>query len=199
MFDSGDPTKRRKRLLEPVLEVRIAAKSKTTTRIDRTSKIRPSGSRTTRRKGRRRFQEPVRSEKAEKAAENDSATFRTKRSTGGFMDAHVRIRYRAADADARDANMSTSEPKGARRSTRSPQDHQWRVPWIPFEILTKIKSSDLTVTASERTILFDPPAGSIFESVSKIRIEGDMKTEINAMELPAKLDLTIENKTTLQP
>jgi hypothetical protein len=63
----------------------------------------------------------------------------------------------------------------------------------------KVKSSDLKVTASEGTILFDRQAGSIFESVSKIRIEGDMKTEINAMELPAKLDLTIENKTTLQP
>jgi len=63
----------------------------------------------------------------------------------------------------------------------------------------KIKSSELTVASSEGTILFDRTKGAVVESVSKIKITGDMKTEINATEVPAKLDLTIETKTTLQP
>ena len=63
----------------------------------------------------------------------------------------------------------------------------------------KVKSSELKITSSDGTILFDREKGAIVESTSKMRSEGDKKTEINGMELPAKLDLTIESKTTLQP
>jgi hypothetical protein len=63
----------------------------------------------------------------------------------------------------------------------------------------KIKSSELKVASSEGSILFDREKGAIVESASKLRLTGDMKTEIKGMELPAKLDLTIENKTVLQP
>jgi hypothetical protein len=65
--------------------------------------------------------------------------------------------------------------------------------------LLKVKSSELKVASSEGTILFDREKGAVVESVSKLRITGDMKTEINAMELPARLDLTLDSKIVLQP
>ena len=52
---------------------------------------------------------------------------------------------------------------------------------------------------SAGTILFDRDKGAIVELVSKFKIEGDLKTEINGMELPGKLSLTIESKSSLQP
>jgi hypothetical protein len=63
----------------------------------------------------------------------------------------------------------------------------------------KRTSSELKITSSEGTILFDRDKGAVVESVSKLKIEGDLKTEINGMELPGRLSLTIESKSSLQP
>ncbi|MGE5190990.1 MAG: hypothetical protein ACM3U2_00720 [Deltaproteobacteria bacterium] len=64
-------------------------------------------------------------------------------------------------------------------------------------LLTAAASAD--EVRLERKYLPETTATMHVESASKLRITGDMKTEINGMELPAKLDLTIENKTVLQP
>jgi hypothetical protein len=63
----------------------------------------------------------------------------------------------------------------------------------------KVTKSDLKVDSSEGTILFDRQAGRPVKSESKVRMKGDMTLEINGMELPSKLDLTMEQETVLQP
>jgi hypothetical protein len=58
-----------------------------------------------------------------------------------------------------------------------------------------VKSSDLKVTESAGHYLFDPERGGVAEAASKSRIQGDMVFVIMGMELPGKLDLTIESKS----
>jgi hypothetical protein len=59
----------------------------------------------------------------------------------------------------------------------------------------KIVDSDLKVVESSGTILFDRAAGMIVDSKDKKHITGSLKSEINGMELPGKLDLTFETTT----
>ncbi len=61
----------------------------------------------------------------------------------------------------------------------------------------KYVNSDLSVADSEGTILFDNELGRVVSSRSKVQIEGPMTFEINGQQLPAQLDLTLENSTTL--
>lgn len=63
----------------------------------------------------------------------------------------------------------------------------------------KVTKSDLKIAFSTGTILFDRKKGKIVSESGKVHIKGDMTFSINGMELPGKLDLTIETKTTNQP
>ena len=57
----------------------------------------------------------------------------------------------------------------------------------------KVTNSNLAVSSSEGHVLFDRELGQIVESHDKVQIAGDMTFSINGMNLPGKLDLTMEN------
>jgi Family of unknown function (DUF6263) len=59
----------------------------------------------------------------------------------------------------------------------------------------KVTKSDLKVASAEGTLLFDREAGALVERHEKIRMTGDMTLVIQEMELPIKLDLTLESTT----
>ena len=61
-----------------------------------------------------------------------------------------------------------------------------------------LKDSELKVTESENTVLFDREAGAIVESKETIRIEGEITFEANGQELPSELDLKIKSEVTVQ-
>jgi hypothetical protein len=60
----------------------------------------------------------------------------------------------------------------------------------------KLVSSDLKAEASSGTILFDRELGTVVESTSSLRVTGPMVLSVMGMELPAKLDLTMEGQST---
>jgi hypothetical protein len=62
----------------------------------------------------------------------------------------------------------------------------------------KVTDSDLKIESSDGTILFDSNLGRIVEQKEKVHIKGDMTFDINGQELPGKLDLAFDNKTTIQ-
>jgi hypothetical protein len=207
MFDSGDPDKKAENaLLEPVLDVlRVVARTKTTTLIDKDNQIKaiefednPAE------KVGDDYKSQFDPEKRKKAAENergvlpdkpvktgDSWTHTSEADIGGGQTLTLETRYEYVGTEQKEGK--TLEKLTLKTiSVIYAMDPAAKSP-------LKIKSSELKVTSSDGTILFDREKGAIVESVSKLRIEGDLKTEINAMELPAKLDLTIESKTALQP
>jgi hypothetical protein len=63
----------------------------------------------------------------------------------------------------------------------------------------KITRSDLKIESSKGAILFDRSRGQTFESSSTTRIAGDLTMEINGMEIPGRLDLTLESSSAVQP
>jgi Family of unknown function (DUF6263) len=63
----------------------------------------------------------------------------------------------------------------------------------------KVEKSDLKIESSDGTILFDRAAGEAVKSNGKTRIKGDMTLKIGEMELPSKLDLTLESSTAVEP
>lgn len=63
----------------------------------------------------------------------------------------------------------------------------------------KVTKSELKPTESTETKLFDRAAGQWHSTKGKIRIQGTLDFEINAMPLPGKLDLTIESEVVRQP
>ncbi len=63
----------------------------------------------------------------------------------------------------------------------------------------KVIKSELKPTESTETKLFDRAAGQWHSTKGKIRIQGALDFEINAMPFPGKLDLTIESETVRQP
>jgi hypothetical protein len=207
MFDSGDPDKKADNaLLEPLLDVmRVAAKVKTTTLIDKENRIKAiEYTDNPAEKVGDDYKSQFDPEKKKKEAENergtlpekavkpgDSWTHTTESDIGGGQTLTLETRYEYAGTEQKGGKtldkitLKTTAAKYA-------MDPNAKSP-------LKIKSSELKVTSSEGAVLFDRQIGAIVESTSKLRIEGDMKTEINGMELPAKLDLTIESKTALQP
>jgi hypothetical protein len=58
----------------------------------------------------------------------------------------------------------------------------------------KVTKSDMKVASSEGDIFFDRDRGVVVERFSKNRFQGPMTFSINGMELPGKVDLTIESK-----
>lgn len=57
----------------------------------------------------------------------------------------------------------------------------------------QVTKSDLKVTESNETILFDRMLGAVQEKTEKIRIEGPLTLIVNGMELDGKVDLTMEH------
>jgi len=66
---------------------------------------------------------------------------------------------------------------------------------IPFTVT----GSDLKVESSSGTVLFDPALGDVVENSSTVRITGPLTLSINGLELPAKVDVTLENTTVRKP
>lgn len=62
----------------------------------------------------------------------------------------------------------------------------------------KISGSELTVKSSTIQILFDNQMGRIVRSTSKIHVAGDIKLDINGMELPGNLDLSLNISTSVR-
>jgi hypothetical protein len=56
----------------------------------------------------------------------------------------------------------------------------------------KITGSDLKVESSSGKILFDNKRGLVTQTELKFRLVGELKLDINGMELPGKLDLSID-------
>jgi hypothetical protein len=63
----------------------------------------------------------------------------------------------------------------------------------------KITGSELKPTESSGEYLLDLDAGLVTKAVAKIRIQGDLQMSVGGMNLPGKLDLTIETNSKLQP
>ncbi len=57
----------------------------------------------------------------------------------------------------------------------------------------KVTASDLKIDSSTGHYLFDPISGSITERQFTARISGTLGLSVNGMELPAKLELTVES------
>ena len=62
----------------------------------------------------------------------------------------------------------------------------------------KVTGSKLKVESSNGTLLFDRKLGQIVSDNDKLRVKGEMTLDANGKKIPAKLDLTIEKKTTLR-
>jgi hypothetical protein len=60
------------------------------------------------------------------------------------------------------------------------------------EVVVKVDKSDLKIASSEGMFLFDRQAGRVVERQNVNRITGTMTININGMELPSKLDLTLD-------
>jgi hypothetical protein len=63
----------------------------------------------------------------------------------------------------------------------------------------KHEKSDLKIDSSDGTILFDREAGQMVERSGKTRIKGDMTFKAGEMELPSKLDLTLDITSVMEP
>jgi len=61
-----------------------------------------------------------------------------------------------------------------------------------------LKDAKLKIAASQGFILFDRKVGQIVKSSQKTRIAGGITFEANGMELPSKLDLTINSVTNVK-
>ena len=57
----------------------------------------------------------------------------------------------------------------------------------------KVKNSELKPVKSSVEVLFDRNLGHFIEMKSLFQIKGDMTFEANGMELPGKLDLTMDS------
>ena len=64
--------------------------------------------------------------------------------------------------------------------------------------MLQLTKSDLKIKESASTILFDREKGHVVSRVSKVRIDGPLTLTINGMELPGKVDLTMQDKGTRQ-
>lgn len=64
--------------------------------------------------------------------------------------------------------------------------------------MLQVTKSDLKITESENTYLFDRELGAMVKRMSKGRIVGPLTLVINGTELAGKVDLTIEEKTSRQ-
>lgn len=206
-FDSGDPDKKADNaLLEPIFDVfRLVAKTKSTTILDKENHIKAvefEGNPAE--KVGDDFKSQFDPEVKKKAAENERAALADKSvkpgdtwmhtsesNLGGGQTLTLENRYEYVGTEEK-AGKTLDKIKIKTTAVTYAQDPNTKSP-------LKIKSSELKVTSSEGSILFDRKLGAAVETVNKIRIQGEMKTEINGMELPGKLDLTIESKTSLQP
>ncbi len=63
----------------------------------------------------------------------------------------------------------------------------------------KLVKEDLKVDSSEGTILFDRKLGRVVEHKVVSRIKGDLTFQAGEQELPATLDLNLDNATTQEP
>ena len=65
--------------------------------------------------------------------------------------------------------------------------------------MVKLTKCEVKPTESSETMLFDPEAGELHSTKSKVRIQGVLDLEIGGMALPGQLDLTIETEAVRQP
>ena len=207
MFDSGDPGRKADNpLLEPLLDVfRVAAKSKTTTLFDNANRIQSiEFSDNPADKVGDDYKSHFDPEKRKKSAENERSILTDKAVKPGDAWTHTSESDlgggQLLTLESRYEYLGTAEKSGKtfdKISTKSTSVTYAMDPNSNSPL--KIKSSELKITASEGTILFDRDKGEVVESISKLKIEGELKAEISGKELPGKLSLTIESKSSLQP
>ena len=206
-FDSGDPDKKADNaLLEPLLDVfRVMVKSQTTTLLDKDNRIQSiEFSDNPADKVGDDYKSQFDPEKRKKSAESERNILSDKPVKPGDVWTHTSESDlgggQILTLETRYEYLGTVEKSGKtfdKISTKSTTVVYAMDPNSNSPL--KIKSSELKIASSAGTILFDRDKGAIVESISKLKIEGDLKTEINGMELPAKLSLTIESKSSLQP
>ena len=51
---------------------------------------------------------------------------------------------------------------------------------------------------SDGALLFDPAYGQFVSEQGKVQVKGSLKLQVVGMDLPAQLDLTMENSATLK-
>ena len=62
-----------------------------------------------------------------------------------------------------------------------------------------MKASELKPVKSVYEVYFDAKLGRFVDVKTSVQLKGDLTLEINGMELPGKLDLTIGNHTVELP
>jgi hypothetical protein len=206
-FDSDDPGKKADNAqLEPVLDLfRVVAKTKTTTTLDKANQIKSIAF-----EGNPQdtvgeaFKSQFDAEKRKQAAirelstipsrpvkPGDSWTHKSEADLGGGQTLTLDTKYEYVGTESKDG-------KTLDKITTKTTDVSYAMDPNAASPL-KVTGSDLKVALSEGSLLFDRERGAITAANSKIRINGTLTMTINGMELPGKLDLTIESKTTLQP
>lgn len=206
-FDSGDPNKKAENpLLEPLLDIfRVVARTKTTTILDKDNTIKSvefegNPAETVG----EAFKSQFDAEKRKKAANRELANLpdkpvktgdvwmRTSESDlGGGQTLTLEMRYEYTGTEEK-SGKTLDKISAKATDVRYAMDQNANSP-------LKITDSELKITKSEGTIYFDRAKGAVVEATSKVRIEGTLKASVNGMELPGKLDLTIESKTAVQP
>lgn len=205
-FDSGDPNKKADNAaLEPLLEIfRAIARTKTTMILDKDNQVKaiefegnPQEAVGEAFKSQfdpeKRKQAVIREQAAlagRSVKPGDAWTHKSEADLGGGQTLTLDTRYEYVGTETKDGKVLD-------KITSKTTDVSFAMDPNANSPL-KVTGSELKVAASEATILFDRELGTVASSTSKLRITGTMKLLLNNMELPGKLDLTIETKTTLQ-
>jgi len=206
-FDSDTPDKKADNvLLQPVLDIlRVAAKTKTITRLDKDNLVasvefldNPAE------KVSDDFKSQFDAEKRKKALiremgslpdkpvkPGDSWTRISESDLGGGQTLTLETRYEYVGTQERDG-------KTLDYITLKVTDVSYAMEAKPNAVVS-VKDSQLKIASSEGSLLFDRERGVTVVSESKVAIAGTLTLVAGGMELPGKLDLKIESKTTLQP
>jgi hypothetical protein len=206
-FDSDTPDKKADNvLLQPVLDIfRISAKSRSIMRLDKDNQVAAiefvdnPGEKVS-----DDFKSLFDPEKRKKAAIRELGTLPDKPVKPG--DSWTRTSESDLGAgqtltlDTRYEYVGTAELNGKTldRITLKVTDVSYAMEAKPGALLT-VKDSALKIDSSEGSYLFDRERGVVVSSESKVAIVGTLTLVVNGMELPGKLDLKLDNKTTLQP
>lgn len=206
-FDSGDPGKKADNaLLEPVLDLfRVMARTKTTMTLDKGNQVKAiTFEGAPQNEVGEAFKSLFDAEKRKAAVLRELSTLpsqpvkpaetwthKSESDLGGGQTLTLDTKYEYVGTESKDGRTLD-------RITLKTTDVTYSMDPNADSPL-KVTGSELKVASSEGAILFDRERGAVVETTSKIHITGTLKLLLNNQELPGKLDLSIESKTTLQP
>jgi hypothetical protein len=204
-FDSANPDKKADNpLLEPIMErLRLTFKHPSTTILDGKNNIKeikfPQGVAESANEANKSLFDPMKRKKAaeqgrqflpeETVKPGDTWERSTDADFGSGQTMSFRTKYTYAGTIDKDG-------KSFDKITANTFDVSYSVDQANTTF--KVSKSDLKVTESEETILFDREGGFVQQLDNKTRIQGPLTLVIGSMELDGKLDLTIEVKTKRQ-